>query len=470
MGSIAAHRSTAWSERLLVLAGVCALFALVWHHMAIVGDGFWYIATGRLILERGRMPQEDVFSFASAPGQWHAVSAVSETLFAYLADHVGLRGLMVFATIVEGLAAAGVWLTWAKTPLARLVTLPLALLFIQVDSQDLSARGQVFGDLGFVVLMWILFRLRAQARFHPFLAFALGALWVNLHLSFQMTMVVPVVFAATLFFEARADRPPIAPFFVFAFCAFLGFFVNPYGASYLRVIWKLTFSPDTARFDLFQSPDFHDPVWLIGPALGVALAVWRFQDPSPWRRSEAVLLVGFVFAACVSRRFVAQLLTLESAIIGHLAFSWRPARAMWVAALAAAVSAPLGVGAFVWGREKLNPLRDVPADAAAVIRDKRLPGNVMNPLHWGGYLAYAWKGEPRYFIDGRDHVMLYGNGAFADSVVLREGTAGWREILDIYGIGTVLWERGMPLDWLLAQDDRWQCVHRDRIAVVYTRR
>jgi hypothetical protein len=91
---------------------------------------------------------------------------------------------------------------------------------------------------------------------------------------------------------------------------------------------------------------------------------------------------------------------------------------------------------------------------------------VVDPLHWGGYLQYAWNGDPTYFVDGRDHLFLFGNGVFDDSTTLWNGGSGWSQLLDTYEAGVVLWVRGTSLDASLRSDPRWRLVHADRIAVV----
>jgi hypothetical protein len=118
-------------------------------------------------------------------------------------------------------------------------------------------------------------------------------------------------------------------------------------------------------------------------------------------------------------------------------------------------------------REHKDPLQHVPAKAAEVSR--ALPQNIMNPYHWGGYLAYAWNGNPEYFIDGRDIIGLVSNGILDDSARLRAGTEDWQRILDTYEIKTVVWERGAPLDFCLAHASAWKLMHRDALAVVYMR-
>ena len=96
--------------------------------------------------------------------------------------------------------------------------------------------------------------------------------------------------------------------------------------------------------------------------------------------------------------------------------------------------------------------------------------NVVEPLHWGGYFAYAWMGDPRYLIDGRDHLRLFGNGAFEDEGTLWRGDAASLEVLDAYEAGVVVWPRGQALDRLLRANPAWQLVHADAIAVAYVRR
>jgi hypothetical protein len=130
-----------------------------------------------------------------------------------------------------------------------------------------------------------------------------------------------------------------------------------------------------------------------------------------------------------------------------------------------------------WVLEPEDPERDVPVTAAVVAREAsraqtaaREPfSRVVDPLHWGGYLAYAWMGDPRYWIDGRDHLFLFGNGVFDDQAALRRGDADSLDLLDAYEAGVVLWERGMPLDAILRSRPEWRLVHADRIAVVYVR-
>ena len=65
----------------------------------------------------------------------------------------GLKALMAACTLPIAAAAAIPWLACARNTRARLLSFPVALLYVLVDADDISARGQAFGDLGVAVLV-----------------------------------------------------------------------------------------------------------------------------------------------------------------------------------------------------------------------------------------------------------------------------------------------------------------------------
>ena len=465
----------------LVVCGVVGISGLAWHNMDIVGDGFWYIASGRWLALHRAVPQWDPYSYASDGKRWMIVNPGACALFALVADHLGLRALMAICTLVETLAVALVWMRAARTTAARLLLLPWALFFIYVDAGDLSARGQVFGDLGFVLLLGAFARLRDGKRVHPALIVLGAAAWTNLHPSFLMLLLVPLGAAAALMLEAPRGRPRVLPFVSIVPLALLGTMATVYGPRYLSFAFDLGFTATNDDFDLFQSPNLHDPAWLAAPLVGIALLVLRQRYGSPTcRLAEQAFLLVFVVAACVSRRYATELIAVEIGLLGPMldGVTWPSSAWLSRGALVAALLA--GAAGVAWLSQGNDPLKNVPVVAAEVARaaqraahaEGRAMDQVVNPLHWGGYLAYAWRGDPKYFVDGRDQVRLFGNGVYADSVALRRGLptyAAFAELLDAYEAGVVLEERGLPLDLALRQSPAWRLVHEGRFAVVYVR-
>lgn len=467
------------AETAFMVAGLLALAGVVMHHMSILGDGFWSVATGRWLLAHHALPYVDPFSYASVGSRWTVDSCGRGVLFALVTNIAGARGLMLACASVEWLAASLLWLR-ARTLFARLSLLPLALFYVQVDAQDLSARGQVFGDLGFVCLLVLLARVRDGKRVHPLAVVLFAAVWTNLHLSFLITIALPLAFAAMTLLDAKSARPPVHRWLGMSALAALGTCLNPYGPQYLRFALGIGFDPSTSHLDLFDSPSFHDPMWLVGPTLGLALVVARGRyGDDRCRRAEQVLLLAFIAAACAARRYSTALIAADAAIAAAL-LDQVQLGARWgstVVALQAAAAATMIPFALRTLLEPHDPYRDAPVDAAIVARDEHaklveagvMLNRVVDPLHWGGYLQYAWNGDPTYFVDGRDHLFLFGNGVFDDSTTLWNGGSGWSQLLDTYEAGVVLWVRGTSLDASLRSDPRWRLVHADRIAVVYVR-
>jgi hypothetical protein len=466
-----------WSAAFLI-AGATAIAGWTFHNMDLLGDSFWYVATGRWLLLHRALPHGDPFSFASAGNRWMIGMPGSCVLFALIADMFGLRGLLVMATLTETCALVWLWLGAARTTRARLLLLPLALAFIETSAVDLCARGQVFGDIAFVALLTALRRFRDGTRVAPGLIVAGCMVWANLHYSYLLAFFVPVGVAVLLFLlEPEPTRPPLSPLLAVVPLAALGSLFNPYGWRYLPFTLGMMFSPITDRFDFYRSPDFHAFIGLAPPIMAL-VAVWvrGHLGPARCRAPEQVFLLVFIAAACNSRRWE-PLLLMAVMGVGGPALDQLPAAPRLELRLAAAViplGLALGIAGFASGPD---PLRDVPSVAAEVARRvqrereqaHKAMDQVINPLHWGGYLAYAWRGEPKYWHDGRDQTRLFANGVFEDSQVLRDAGPGALAVLDAYEAGVVLWERGSPVDRLLRTSREWSLIHEDWIAVVYER-
>ena len=83
------------AETAFMVAGLLALAGVVMHHMSILGDGFWSVATGRWLLAHHALPYVDPFSYASVGSRWTVDSCGRGVLFALVTNIAGARGLML---------------------------------------------------------------------------------------------------------------------------------------------------------------------------------------------------------------------------------------------------------------------------------------------------------------------------------------------------------------------------------------
>jgi hypothetical protein len=447
------------------------LLGYAYSEMALLGDSFWSIATGQYILDSGRLPLADPFSFtASRP--WVVHMPLAMLLFGATERAVGPLGLQLLGAIVETSALLLIWLLHARGVAARTFLWPGLVLLLWLQAEDLCVRAQLFGDVAFAAWLALAFGLRDTPSLRlAALGFPLGCLWVNLHSSVLAGVALSVALALGELLSRRTpDGWRRARWLVaFATAMLAGCAVNPYGLGLLWSIIELLSSPSTRALDLFSAPSLAAPETWCALALS-ALALVLTLRAQGLERSipDVLLLVLLAIAGFTGRRYLPLGAAYALALLGRALATPRkqPARKLTRTELAVApvfVACSLGLAFNGFGRDK-DPFRDVPLEEAAIVLRERFPGRLANAYHFGGFLAYAFRGSPRIFIDGRNQ--LFDGPVFDDALRLHRGEAHAR-ILEKYGIETVLWESGSPLDFRLSEDPAWSLVRRGRVGVLY---
>jgi hypothetical protein len=171
----------------------------------IGADARWLPALGRIILDRGEIP--DGVPYASAPSAgWHNVPVLAELILRGLTSAAGDRGLL--AAQVVAVAAALAILAWdLRRAGADDLAGALVLLVVVVGALPvlLIVRSQLFSLLLFPLLVAL---LRAEARspsLRIWLVTPLLALWSNLH----GAVLVGLAVAAAYLIFGRARRQPL---------------------------------------------------------------------------------------------------------------------------------------------------------------------------------------------------------------------------------------------------------------------
>lgn len=448
-----------------------AVFALCWRWMDALGDTFWYVAVGRLVVNQGALPVQDPFTYTATDAPWTLLMPGSYVSFALTERYLGLTALLFSCALIEAAAWVLVWMQ-ARSSVARWALLPLVLVGPWLQRDDLAARGQVFGDLGLAILLVLLLRClkMGSARRPLFAAWALplGAVWTNLHPSELLGLLLPPAFALGLFIEQRTIDTRIRAMVVLWAGFLLGCLVNPYGAALPIEHADLALRASTRNIDLFRPPDFgRVDVWLVfGAAAGAFLWVLKNRRT---RGAEALVLFCLVVAAASGRRYLPLLLLTTIAFLGHecrlrVVVPRRFGRA------GEAIRAVVLGALLLWGASTAkDPLQHVPAASVRFIDEHRLPGRYFNPYHFGGYLDYAWGPRGRVFIDGRNQLFDAGVTLEAhDHITL--ALPGWERLLAIYGVRTALVERGSPLSQVLAHHPGWERRFSEPFAEVFVRR
>ncbi len=439
--------------------------------MDALGDTFWYVAAGRVVLDTGALPSFDPFSYTAPEKPWTLLMPGSYTLFALTERQFGLTALLALCAAVEGLAWTLCW-TRAAPGAPRALLLPLVLLGPWLQRDDLAARGQVFGDLCFCLLLVLLLECTKATRTRGLVwtvaAVPLGALWTNLHPSALLALVVPPCFALGLLLEQRAFDTRVRSVGALWAGLMVGSLMNPYGAALPIEHLSLALSSSTRSLDLFLPPDFRrSDVWIVLVVSAGGL-VWVLRSGRA-RLARALLLFGMLVAGVGGRRYLPLLLMTTVAFLGHgcrLRLEALEAYRRWLLALGGVTLSCLV--AWGLGTEK-DPLKHVPTRSVAFIARHHLPQRFFNPYHFGGYLDYAWGPRGVVFIDGRNQV-FDGGHTFEAHHHITLALPGWERLLAIYGVNTALVERGSPIAEALARHPAWQRRFSEPIAEVFVRR
>jgi len=442
------------------------------------GDSFFCLAAGDWVLEHGRFPVSDPFSYNSLPNRWILHFPLVQIGFSWLASSFGLESVYFLSIIISTTALCLFWFPYGISFEQRLISsIPICLMLF-VDTDHFYIRGQLLGHLFFALFLIALLRLRRGERVSWWVTVILMALWVNSHPSFMLALVLPVAFACSAFLEPADSRPKLKPYLIFFIIALLSTGLTPYG--YLLALDTLSLFSHRGHevITLFKSPDFHDVGWILVLILGQGTAIIRLiYGRNRNRRSDIVLLFCFLFVTCYSRRYLIYLTVWEVVLLAEscrtdnnsllrIPHKWLPERLRPHCMLALSLLLLIPSG-YLFSRSP-NPVKKFPIDAARKVEQLKLPNNILNCYRWGGYLIYRWKGRPKVFIDGRNN--CFANSIIDDYLRFQYIERGWETLLNLYRVNTILWQVDTPFDRALKASPAWQEIYRDQQAVIYVRK
>lgn len=457
-------------------------------------DFWWHVKTGELIARTLTVPTVDPYSFTASGRPW----VVHEWLWELGIYEVTRVGGFWLATLISALVvtvanviiyrllrALGV-----NTMVAVVLVVVAALLALPSDGVRPREFTQLF--LAYYVSRLLLYRM-GQVRYLWGLPIAM-LFWVNLHGPFILGLVVLGVFVLGAlvqflgeWLQTRGAARLPGHLLLVAVATIAATAVNPRGPRML--LYPIGYylnhdNPSFATVTEFQSPNFHDPLYLLfGATLLLFMVIGsRKRDLD---LVTALLLAGFTAQALISARNVMPYAMVVIPLLGTRLgerFSWagelKPprssARRVVVNWLLLAVFV---AGGILYCRQPAmasrlqlawTPNTDaLPVGAARFIEQQNLPGPIFNNQGWGGYLIYRWYPDRKVFIDGR--VDMYGTKLVQEYLDVVDIHPDWREVLDRYGIQTVLIERDSALSTVLLDSPGWTRVYHGKVADVFVR-
>jgi hypothetical protein len=446
-------------------------------------DTFLHISLGEWILENGRFPDVDTFSYSKLGETWRATDWIAE-LALTISYRIGQwRGLTEIVAVTCGLIS-GV-LTFYFARILRLsIAMGLPVLIIFLISPQFLARPVIFSYLFITIWLVIILELedKGWTKAWGYTLIPLMLLWANVHASFTLGLVIISFFLCTAMYQAyiKTDAEKLRRLVILLLGVTAAALITPYGPfSALRTI-KLMSIPALAQIDEWGAPDFqHDPIHLasiMGVFALLAYSGIRLRGP----RLLTLLLVtvfalehkrGLGLFGLVAPLLLARPLSTWAPFIGVqynldpvARFANRRSGAIAMVCIAMATI----TGMIRW--ETASPIRPpsstAPEGALAAAKLAGVRGHVLNSYGFGGYLIF--KHIPT-FIDGR--VALYGNQflqRYMRAMRLTDKDEA-EKLLKQYDIKWALLVPSEPIAFML-ETKGWMQIYRDASAIVLSKR
>jgi hypothetical protein len=498
-------RSLAIPDLALTGAGVTLLLAMLLfdggHKLFRDSDTGWHIRNGEAILDSGSLPSSDPYSWSVPAGPWVAWEWGADVAMGLAHRWDGLAGVAALYFILIS-ACTWLWfrLHWAVGSDFLLACLMASPMLSTVNMHWL-ARPHIFGWVMLLVSIYWLERLPTGSGWRGGVAaFALTAMWANLHASFFLLPAIASVYAFSHMLrpliwpvEAPPEHARAFGYIAAAGGAASGSFFTPYGWHLHWHVFSYLSNPELlARIGEFQTFNFHSAgaaQILMTVTLGLGGAILALTQRN---LAHFFLLTGFTLLAIRSARMLPLLALLLPLAAGAIARGLREAApamnrhpGRWLSH-ALAYSANLrkleaGFSGLAWApilaalavvllhRPAMAarigfPPEEFPVKAVAgPVASLPAGARILAPDKFGGYLIYHFAGSRKVFFDGRSD--YYGVRFMRDYIELVQARPGLERRLDRFQFTHALLPKDYSLLTVLPHLG-WREMYRDGTAVL----
>jgi len=424
-------------------------------------DFWWHLRTGQVIVQTGRVPTVDLFTFTRAGQPWTDQAWLSQVAL-YLLYEIGnlpLILLCIRVVIVAGYAL--VEAACLQDPRTGARSAALAAVYAMILGHlNWGVRPQAVSFLGFGMLVYVLERHRARGGRIIWVLPPLFALWSNMHGAFAFALVLLGTYivsrvAGDLLAAGHCDRGTLQALLA-GISSVLVLSLNPYGpiAVYRYLLGLLQSTPIRDLVQEWAPLSIRERDGLLFVA---ALVVWFALLYGGRRKLAAYDLATlglFGLLSLYARR-----------ILPWYGMATAPALAVTVGWHSATVAAApthrdrnhklhlpcshpssrdrqpaLGAALLPRFREGFSFLdtRWTPVTAGQELCGMEADPRAFSDIAYASYLIWACPTAP-VFMDTRFE--LYPADMWKEYLLVANGQYGWEDVLRRYGIDAILADR-----------------------------
>jgi hypothetical protein len=483
--------------QLLAFVSVAGVFIILCLWPIRPHDFWWHVRVGQWIVEHGRVPGVDLFSFTRLAEPYAFAMWLMEVVF-YLLLRIGGLPLLIFfhSAVVTGAyglllavnrrAAGGNW-RWAA-----LTTVAAAA--VGLDSWNV--RPQSMSILLFALTLYLVERHaarhtagRSERRGDRWL-WSLPptfALWANAHggFVFGLALLVCYLLAALLVWLRDKARFPRQLLAITALSA-TATMVTPLGLDMIGYVLGISGNAAIRHLTLeWQPPTVHTRAGQLFFSLVVALVALLLASRYRLRPCEAFRLLLFGGLALTAGRNTLWFGMVAAPTLAAALACWASQRGPALPRRAGRRGINLAIALIVgllallslpWFRPCL-PLPEerrayvhpeTPVEAVAFLRGLLPARRTFHSEAYGSYMIWASPEIP-IFIDTR--IELYPLSQWQDYIALSYARYDWQTILDRYGVDTLFLQREtqQPLIDAAIASPHWERIYEDEGSVILER-
>jgi hypothetical protein len=455
-------------------------------------DFWWHVRIGRWMLDNGRLPSTDIFTFTVPGHVWTDHEYLTEILMWLIYRSTGVAGL----SLVFGLLTwAGFWIIYRQVRRQPWVIAGIGLAIGAVAGSPIwGPRAQMITFfLSCLELYWLQAYLSGRSRTLQLFPLVM-VLWANLHGGWVIGFVwLGVALGAELIAwvwdrSNPAHRKHVRFLAIIAVFSAVAVAATPHGFSLYPYPFQTEGSVAQQRLIVeWFSPDFHQAYLRPFEAM-VFLVIIGFALRRPQLYEFLLTLVALGLALQSVRNVVLFVAVATAVMINCYSAYWKelatargwkvtlPPRRIF-AVVTAVVLVVIVLATTVRIADSISSSTQRSLDASSypigaadwLAAHPEVGTRMYNQYGWGGYLAYRFYPEPnrRVFIFGE--AALMGDqllNQYEDVQTLR---SNWKQVLDQYKVDYVVYNRGEALANVLATQPEWTLVYEDSVAVIYTR-
>ena len=435
------------------------------------GDVGWHVAAGRWMIAHGQVPMTDPFSYSAFGHRWVAHEWLGEVIMGGAYNLAGFTGVALL--VVPSLSALmlilalelGRWLRAGEVAAILTAVIVVLIPFLLARPMVLTWPFLAFWTVA-------LMHARERHRAPPLWLALVMLVWVNMHASFALGLLLIGPFALEALIEEPDKKRVVIGWGTFGVACLVAALLNPNTMTALLIPFGAFASSYINLINEFKPTD---------------------MSFTPWFEYSLLFLLGLCLLRGVRVPAVRLVMVL---LLLHLAFQHMRHQALFIIVAALVLARPLGREApkELAERSSMPPARLAligsltflvligirlayplpapnsernPTEAIAAVPADLRTQRVLNSYSFGGPLILN---GIRPYIDGRTD--LYGEPFVLDFQAMLEGNAAkYAAAMQRWNFRWALISPKDPyLLRLLETDPRWNRIRADRYAVTFVRR